>query len=124
MRTTGAAILILFYFIGMLKPIQPYLEYELRKDYILEFLCVNKDKPITRCNGNCFLNKRIISHQAESSSNVQFFNVNMDDYPIGFIAFVQIPNEDFMEKSKFGLALNHACEGRYMADVFRPPIFT
>jgi len=36
-----------------------YLDFELRRDYIAEVLCINKDKPITVCGGECFLNKQL-----------------------------------------------------------------
>jgi hypothetical protein len=32
-----------------------YLDYQLRKDYIYQVLCIKKDKPITLCGGKCYL---------------------------------------------------------------------
>ena len=34
-------------------------EYQVNKNYIAEFLCVNKSKPKLRCNGKCQLVKRL-----------------------------------------------------------------
>lgn len=36
-----------------------YLDYELRKDYIAKVLCIEREKPITACNGKCYLNTRL-----------------------------------------------------------------
>lgn len=43
------------------------LDFELRKTYIMQVLCINKDKPITRCAGSCYLESRIraVSQQAD-----------------------------------------------------------
>jgi hypothetical protein len=37
----------------------PYVEYELNKKYIAEFLCENKKKPEMKCNGRCHLKKQL-----------------------------------------------------------------
>lgn len=36
-----------------------YLDFEIRKDYIVANLCVNRDKPILLCNGKCYLTKKV-----------------------------------------------------------------
>jgi hypothetical protein len=33
--------------------------FQLNRDYIAEFLCINKEKPITTCYGQCFLKKNL-----------------------------------------------------------------
>jgi hypothetical protein len=33
--------------------------YELRKEYVVKNLCVNKDKPKLHCNGKCHLRKQL-----------------------------------------------------------------
>lgn len=40
-----------------------YLDYEIRKDYIAEFLCIERDKPITVCYGSCVLSKNLQTAQ-------------------------------------------------------------
>jgi hypothetical protein len=36
-----------------------YLDFEIRRDYIVANLCENRDRPIMNCNGKCYLAKRI-----------------------------------------------------------------
>lgn len=36
-----------------------YLDFELRKDYIIQQLCENRFKPELRCDGKCYLTKRL-----------------------------------------------------------------
>ena len=40
-----------------------YLDYEIRKDYIAEFLCIERDKPITVCYGSCVLSENLQTAQ-------------------------------------------------------------
>jgi hypothetical protein len=41
------------------RPIIPYIEYAVFKDYIAKNLCINKDKPKSCCQGKCYLKKQI-----------------------------------------------------------------
>ena len=36
-----------------------YLDFELRKDYIIKNLCENRFKPQLKCNGSCYLAKKL-----------------------------------------------------------------
>jgi len=36
-----------------------YLDFELRKDYIIQNLCENRFKPQMNCNGQCYLAKKL-----------------------------------------------------------------
>lgn len=41
--------------------------YHLNKEYIAEVLCINKEKPVTMCYGQCFLQRNLdIPDEAES----------------------------------------------------------
>jgi len=49
------AVLILY----VLRPVIPFIEYALNKDYIAKNLCVNRDKPKSCCQGKCHLKKQL-----------------------------------------------------------------
>ncbi len=51
-------IVILFCF-AEIKPVFPILEYYLNYKYISEVLCTNKDKPLSGCNGKCYLREQL-----------------------------------------------------------------
>lgn len=51
------------YFLALVQPVIPILEYLLNYDYIAAELCENKDKPILTCNGKCYLEKQIVKQQ-------------------------------------------------------------
>ncbi len=49
----------MIYLFIMIKPVVPYLEYMVRRGYIIENLCINKEEPEKQCNGKCHLEKQV-----------------------------------------------------------------
>jgi hypothetical protein len=39
------------------------LDYELRKDYIIQNFCINKNRPELHCDGKCYLAQKIKANQ-------------------------------------------------------------
>ena len=46
-----------------------YMDFQMRKEYISEVLCINKTKPQLDCGGKCFLTKQL--KQAEQSKKTE-----------------------------------------------------
>lgn len=46
-----------------------YLDFELRKDYIVQNLCENRFKPQLHCNGQCYLAKTLAKIAEEKAHN-------------------------------------------------------
>ena len=118
MRTHFAIGFLLLYGIAMLRPIAPILEYQLNRDYIANVLCVNKDKPITVCEGSCYLAKRLKQEQQKGQSAPQ---IQLKDYPIGWITLlaVQFP----LAKSEKTTPILHYEHYAFLASLalFHPP---
>ena len=54
------AHMILLVAITMLvKPLWPIVEYVANYDYIVEVLCVNRDRPELNCDGKCYLAQQL-----------------------------------------------------------------
>lgn len=43
----------------VLRPVMPFIEYALNKDYIAKNLCINRNKPKSCCQGKCHLKKQL-----------------------------------------------------------------
>ena len=45
--------------------------FQFNREFIAEFLCINKDEPVTTCQGQCFLNKNfeLADDEAQSSAH-------------------------------------------------------
>jgi len=55
MTRTLSIFLLFLHALVVFKPFSPYLEYMVSYDYIVNVLCINKDKPELACNGSCHL---------------------------------------------------------------------
>ncbi len=42
-----------------------YLDFEVRRMYIENALCINRDKPITMCHGKCYLDEQLDKAQKQ-----------------------------------------------------------
>ena len=62
---TGAIVLTVLLFLKVLVSPILFLDYELRKDYIIQNYCVNKERPELHCDGKCYLSQRIQQAQAQ-----------------------------------------------------------
>ena len=99
-----------------------YLDFELRRDYIAEVFCVNRDKPEVGCEGKCFLKNRLSqvegSKAATSSTSrelfqLSFFNPTAAHEPVVQVTFqLATRSTAFLKKAK---PLSH------ITGVFHPP---
>ncbi len=67
-----------------LKQYYPYLDYSINKNYISEFLCINKDKPELGCQGKCHLNKQLEKVNAENNGDFPIPSPNEEIFSILF----------------------------------------
>jgi len=64
------AHVVLFVALTMLvKPLWPIIEYVANYDYIVEVLCVNRDRPQMECDGKCYLAQRLAEEQKDHDKN-------------------------------------------------------
>ena len=94
-----------------------YAYFQLNKDYISSVLCINKNKPVLQCNGNCFLTKKLKAEkEKEKKAPVEIKsmgdNLFYSDYDLSSA------KRDFKNISKV--------KGSYILgsySVNRPPVF-
>lgn len=103
-----------------------YLDFELRKDYIVANFCVNRGNPIIVCGGECYLAKKIADtkkqeeHKAEqeymASLIYQVMNVTSSFTFLNGQETLPIPTAiDYHYAAPFaGTA--------FSSEVFRPPL--
>jgi hypothetical protein len=61
-------LVFLVVFSLLLKPVFPFVEYAVNYKYIAKVLCVNKAKPVLKCNGKCHLMKQL-ANAAEADTS-------------------------------------------------------
>ncbi len=75
------------YFLALLRPVAPWIEYYANQGYIQEFLCINQDKPKMACAGKCHLQKRIAEANDTDDENLPT-RINLEDYPLSLLTEV------------------------------------
>ena len=86
---------LFLYLIVIIRPIVPYIEYAINKDYIAKALCINKKDPKLSCNGKCYLNSQLKKANETKQSDKQSVppKVESEKYPIAFMKEYNYSNE-------------------------------
>ncbi|GAA4822483.1 hypothetical protein [Algivirga pacifica] len=99
-----------------------YVDYQLRKDYISEVLCINRYEVELACAGKCYLNKQIQkSQQTEEQESIK------ETIPALHMIFHVLPEtEDPMSRTPRLIAQTYrlkeqVLEDQYLVDILNPP---
>lgn len=98
-----------------------YLDFNIRRDYIAEVLCINKDEPITVCGGSCYLSLRLDQVENENDEDALPTSSKVDlSFYFSQVSVIAIstpwheklmhlkrPSKDFIEA--------------FSCEIFRPP---
>ena len=99
-----------------------YTDYIINKEYIANNLCVNKSKPILKCNGKCHLAKQLKKQdqkENKSSSSTEKIEVITDQISVETYAFFE---SDFLKaKKKDVFEYNKSIIQSDLNSVFQPP---
>lgn len=99
-----------------------YTDYIINKEYIANNLCVNKSKPILKCNGKCHLAKQLKKQdqkENKSSSSKEKIEVITDQISVETYAFFE---SDFLKaKKKDVFEYNKSIIQSDLNSVFQPP---
>ncbi len=99
-----------------------FLDYELRKDYIIQNYCVNKNRPELNCDGKCYLAKQI---KAAEQQEQQQKGIEFNKFLFG-VEFIETPQELIV----FHLSKTKCCTNfeyrdsfsqKHPSSVFHPP---
>ena len=99
MKRTVAISFVIFYMMAVLRPMLPYLEYSLNKDYIKTVLCIDKDEPMSMCEGSCYLDKRI-QEESDKSQESDAMQLSTEKYPIDFMPFFSYELSSILTKNE------------------------
>jgi hypothetical protein len=105
-----------------------YLDFEIRRDYIVANLCENRNRPMLNCNGKCYLAKKIAEakkqeeKRAESDFLSKLFAPATDLSSISALDFKKAEDVSFRLKSvkfKYNTSLKSPGCPR---EIFHPPL--
>ncbi|MCD8539865.1 MAG: hypothetical protein LRY55_08935 [Leadbetterella sp.] len=76
-----------------------FLEYELRKEYIIQNFCINKDKILLKCDGKCYLAKKLNeTREKEAKSALVSFLFSMESNYVPPVFRFENPVRAFREE--------------------------
>lgn len=85
MRIWFSFITVSLFLGSIFQPVFPIYNYFLNYDYIVNVLCVNKDKPEMHCDGKCYLKKEISkSNNLDKGSKKALANYQFKPIPVYF----------------------------------------
>ena len=122
-KNLTALFLVLLYGIALIKPAMPLIDYYTKLDSYLE-LCINKDRPVLQCNGQCVLMQKLNAMNWEGSNNPappSPVKVNLQEYPIGIIEVDHPDTANRLSEHKAFASEKHTIPVTYHSDIFHPP---
>ncbi|HMQ46033.1 MAG TPA: hypothetical protein PKA70_01200 [Saprospiraceae bacterium] len=118
------SILMLFAVLSStLSKVWVVLDFKINQNFIAEFLCINKEKPMVMCNGKCYLSSQF--KKAEQEEKKQALPNPKEKLESLYIPF----NSGFQDKLAVVLIDNGQCPvfyhtffGTFLTDdIFHPP---
>jgi hypothetical protein len=95
--------------------------YELNKEYITANFCENKANPAMKCNGKCYLNKKIKAQEKQESKTPSLLKEIKE--VLLFVSYytIDIPRIESMPQTTVYLAYLEKPYSSPLAGIFQPP---
>jgi hypothetical protein len=124
-RKSFAIFFLCLYTLVLFKPLFPFIDYALNKDYIAKNLCENRNKPKMNCNGKCHLMKQLKKAGSEESTPVNNSSQknSSQEENITHVAgiFIFNFNQTVSVKNIFSSHSQNYIPAPYSKGVFHPP---
>lgn len=102
-----------------------FIDFKINQDYIAKILCIERDRPITNCNGKCYLSDKL--KKAEDKEEKQSPRRAKDKVEILYCyreVLLDISNTTyFSEKLSLNKYENNIYSCSFITDIFHPPQF-
>lgn len=96
--------------------------FQINRDYIAEVLCINKEKPITMCNGQCFLDRTLdLAADTDADDGTPPVAKQVVDFPVFLVSDNDCPlfHQTILEPGNF--RYTPGTSSAYSAAPFHPP---
>lgn len=97
--------------------------FQLNRDYIAKVLCINKEEPITMCNGQCFLDKNLDTGEEGASADARTPDTRLKvEVPV----FLVVERTTCADGTEYAVRGNTPSSDHYsftfQVSVFHPPV--
>jgi hypothetical protein len=102
-----------------------FIDFKINQDFIAKVLCINREKPMSTCNGQCYLSKQLKKAEEQEEKQVptnkkERFEV-VYYYSKSFFDFLFYT--DFFANKLNPTFVNEFFTSFFIVDIFRPPKF-
>jgi hypothetical protein len=112
------SILVFYVF----RPVLPFIEYAINKNYIAKNLCINKDKPKSCCKGKCYLKKQLAKSSASGDAESKDTNKKTQNRQLEEFVVNQPGISEFTETNlQYLIFSNSKITKLAIAAIFVPP---
>ncbi|MCV9385779.1 hypothetical protein [Reichenbachiella ulvae] len=99
-----------------------YMDFGMRRDYIAEVLCINRDKPMLNCDGKCYLAKKLKAAQEQQDKENE--SINIKSAPSFFAQLLEMISFDRSVNTSSPIYQDrvlHFVLSTFLSEVFVPP---
>lgn len=104
-----------------------YLDFELRKEFIIKNLCENRFKPELHCDGKCYLAKQLTKvaegHAREEAQKQQDTFKKITQEVFDELTFVFLPVQMTNAERVFNIHYLPPTTSEFVTSLLRPPAF-
>lgn len=99
------------------------IDFKINQDFIAEVLCIDREKPMSTCNGKCYLSEQLKKDEEQEEKQAP---TNKKDRLEVVCFYAKNTFDLLLYTDSFVSKLNPACidefyTSSYIADIFRPP---
>ena len=104
-----------------LKKVGILIDFKINQDFIAEVLCINKEKPMSTCNGKCYLYEQL--KKAEEQEEKQAPASKKERFEVLYCYLKKSFNFQSFANNNYQSKLNPAYENEFYHSSFIPDIF-
>jgi len=99
------------------------IDFKINQDFITEAFCINREKPMTTCNGKCYLSKKLKKAEEQEEKQVP---ISQKERLEVVYYYVKSSFEFLFDTDNFLSKLNRAYINEFhsfllITDIFHPP---
>jgi hypothetical protein len=119
LKQASAILLLIAFLVQSFSSSLIFLDYQLNKEYIAKNLCENKDKPAMKCEGHCYLCKRL-KKEAKDQETPERRNDNRSEI-VSFVPGFHTPAPVYSIVTSQYPHLHEALYNSFCSSFFHPP---
>lgn len=122
MRSILSTLLIVIFLSPLLMKVWILVDFKVHQDFIAKVLCINRDKPLSNCNGKCILAQKLKKAEEPQKKELPAALKERSEINLYFSNIIEIKTGSQIPGENIKLFKNTALfDSNYYIDIFHPP---